>query len=43
MPMKECFDYQASLRIDMIFHTYLKEIIIFYLLFLFNIIFFREN
>jgi len=38
--MNECFDYQVSPRLDMVFNTYIKEIIIFIYLF---IIFFKEN
>jgi len=37
--MKECFDYQASPRLDIVFNTYKRNNIIIYLF----IIFFREN
>ena len=39
--MQQCFDYQASPRLDMTFKTYIKENIIFYFIYLLLLLFQR--
>jgi len=40
--MKECFDYQASPRLDMTFNTYIKEKYNFFIFFIYYYLFYRE-